>query len=145
MQPQHRDLYLWSPCLHTRTTSHKTRRGNHLRLWERLSQVRDRTFALPVQTMPKAARPQAERGARRTETPSDTAGPDATQKALIPAQSRRRMASDPRSPAIRFSLCLSICGHARHSRKLAGAFPLTADSLERAVTRADRIPLGILF
>src|ERR1043166_7862936 len=49
------------------------------------------------------------------------------------------------SPAIRFSLCLQISGHARHSPKLAGAFPLTADSLECAVTRVDRVPLGILF
>lgn len=30
-------------------------------------------------------------------------------------------------------------------RKLAGALPLTADRLERAASRADRIPLGILF
>ena len=50
-----------------------------------------------------------------------------------------------RSPAIRFWPCPPIYGHARHSPKLAGALPLTADSLERAASRADRIPLGILF
>ena len=50
-----------------------------------------------------------------------------------------------RSPAIRFWPCPPIYGHARHSPKLAGALPLTADSLDRAASRADRIPLGILF
>ena len=50
-----------------------------------------------------------------------------------------------RSPAIRFWPCPPIYGHARHSPKLAGALPLTADSLDRAANRADRIPLGILF
>ena len=50
-----------------------------------------------------------------------------------------------RSPAIRFWPCPPIYGHARHSPKLAGALLLSADSLDRAASRADRIPLGILF
>lgn len=50
-----------------------------------------------------------------------------------------------RSPAIRFWPCPPIYGHARHSPKLAGALLLSADNLDRAASRADRIPLGILF
>src|SRR5262245_7266120 len=88
MQPQHGNLYLWWPCLHTRATPHKARRGDHLRLWERLSQVCDRTLALPVQTMPEAASPQAERGTLRNETPCCAANADAAQKALIYAHPR---------------------------------------------------------
>jgi hypothetical protein len=40
-----------------------------------------------MQTLPEAARPQAERGARHKETPRRTTRADAAQKALNSAQS----------------------------------------------------------
>src|SRR6476660_6282237 len=96
-----------------------------------------------MQALPEAARSQATRGACREETPRRTAGTDAAQKALNSAQSPPN--APVAQPAIRLWPCPPIHGHARHSPKLAGALPLTADSLERGVIRADRIPLGILF
>ena len=122
MQSQRGDLHLWRPRLHSRTTPHKARRGNHLRLRERLSQVRDRAFALPMQTLPEAARPQAERGACRKETPRRTARADAAQKALNSAQSpsdRAGCAAPPFAfgPAHQFMAMLGI------RRNSPGPFP----------------------
>src|SRR5690242_13326551 len=101
MQPQHRDLYLWWPCLHSRVAAHKGRRRNHLRLRERLPQIRDRAFALSMQTMPEKASPQTESGACGKEAPHRTAGADAPQKTLKFGVELRRL----RSPAIRFWPC----------------------------------------
>src|SRR6185295_3638938 len=83
MQSQRGDLRLWRPRFHSGVASHKARRGDHLRLRERLSQVCDRAFTLSVQTLPEAARPQTERGARHQETAYRKTRTDAAPETLI--------------------------------------------------------------
>src|SRR4026209_1919968 len=97
-----------------------------------------------MQTLPEAARSQAERGACHKETPRRTTGADAAQKALNSAQSpsdRAGCAAPPFAfgPAHQFMAMLGI------RRNSPGPFPWPPKSRARAASRADRIPLGILF
>src|SRR5262245_7287145 len=144
MQSQHGDLFLWRPRLRSRLAPHKARRGNHVRLRKRLSQIRDRVFALPMQTLPEASRPQAKRDACRKETPRRTARADAAQKALNSAKSPSDCAGCA-VPPFAFGSAHQFMAMLGNCQNSPGPSPLTADSLQRVASRADHVPLGILF
>lgn len=123
LQSERGNLYIRRACVHPRDAQHQAGRGNHLRLRQRLSQVRHRPLALPMHPLPASAGAQTAGKARTGQTPGRPPRPRAprSQAAGEIARPRRRAGRQPSNPPIRFCPCPPLFARARQTQQFAGA------------------------